>query len=199
MVERRWQVGGQQYEYAVAAACGVCVWFRRDEVDAQLAAGRCPADLVTEWSYTSGPTVAELREHVALGHVPVDQPPASVAAATEVTPRVLSLGSGVASVDEGDVVGFAEKVLSALSVRIEAGEVQPTMRDGLAAANLLARLDAIRDPAGYVEESTVFGVMEAWGAAAKKVMTGEQMRTFGQILNQDPLLLERERERRRCR
>jgi hypothetical protein len=195
MVEGQWSSAGERYAYELIDACPVCVSHWHAEVDEQLIAGRSPSEVVGNWSYSAGPSVAEVREHVARGHVRVTRTPGAGGGVFDSAAG--SPGRDAAPAAGQDIAGLAKTILGALALRIEAGEVQPSMRDGLNAANLLARLDVGNDPVGYVDVNTLEQVMAAWMDALRPVLTKAQMNEFGRTLDNNPLLNKLEQEDRR--
>lgn len=124
-----------------------------------------------------------IRNHYAAGHMPIEA--AEMRRITENRARSISR-----AVEDGDTlvdqVSLAEAVLARTHERLVKGEIEPEIKDGLAAAKLLQDLD----------EGTESGVTaEAWTQAmtqyfetARRFMPPGMWHQFTQALTGNPIL-----------
>ncbi len=117
--------------------CLTCNHPLRWALEREMVAGRSWAAIVRDLPEDAGLTGRNLRDHFAAGHLPVFEP----AVQEHVTRQSQVPGEAVApSVAKlADTLGFAQTVVTRVSERLIAGDVQPSIRDGLAAAEHLLR------------------------------------------------------------
>ena len=163
--------------------CHCCRSPERDRLDEMLLTGRSPWAVEQELS-GSGLTSRNIREHWSRGHVPIPWKAASDRAKVEAPP---SLAAAVTAIVQplSAHLGLASSIVSDVSRRVASGDLQPTVRDGLAAADLLAR----------AEEASPTTTAEEWQAviiimidSLREAMSYEQWMEFTTRLSKDPRL-----------
>jgi len=141
-------VGGQSYPYKTEPPCHVCTDNNRLENETALAQGRSYKRIVELFADSDAVTPRSLQGHLENGHMPVR------AAAVQAVARARSaeLTEALEPVIQETAIelAFAHAVLDRVRARVQAAEVEPTVRDGLAAAKLIA--DSGKAAAGDVDE-----------------------------------------------
>lgn len=78
-------------------------------------------------------------------------------------------------------LSFAHRVLDRVSQRLKSGELEPTVRDGMAAARLIAEVEATAGPQDVAEwEDAYMAVLEN----LTEILTPEQSAELGKRLDQ---------------
>jgi hypothetical protein len=80
---------------------------------------------------------------------------------------------------------FAQAVLGRINHLVASGQATPTVRDGLAAATLLARLEAERPP---FDQGDLDRLILAHIAAARDTLPDHLRQAFWQRISDDPLM-----------
>ncbi len=177
-------VGGRTYPYTTAKGCRVCnSGSVRLEAENQIVSGRTWARIVEELPEEAGLSARNLKDHYSAGHMPIFA--ASVQEHLERASTVRGEEIGPAVERIADHLDFAQAVVGRVNERLVAGEVEPTVRDALSAADHLARY-APADT-GYDEAGTVSALM-AYHDAARAILDDEAWAEFGRRLRTNPTL-----------
>lgn len=177
------QFGGKEYPYKQEARCKVCSSPQRRRAEEMLAAGRTYG-AITRTLPDAGFDNRNLADHIRAQHLPLDAPAVRLVAQQE--------AASIAEVIEPAVkakaahLSLAHAVVARVAQRLTAGDIEPDVRDALAAARLIAQ----------VEVETQFDA-EQWTTAmlrlvdaVRQVATPEQFDAIGEVLARDPLLQE---------
>jgi hypothetical protein len=183
-----YRLDGREHTYRVSARCRTCRSPHRREIDSKLVRGEPHSAIVRALPDGCSLTAANLGEHFRRGHV---------AAEHEINRRLReeraeAVGREVAADTEHALTerAFAQKVAEIVFGRLASGEIRATLKEGLAAARIMAKhdlivaeRDALRDllRTGRDEIVSVF-------AAADVVMDDEQWQRFGRALGGHPTL-----------
>lgn len=180
------RVGGEDYPHVSVSSCHTCASRHRREIESAVLSGRPPGAVVRDLPEGHGLTARHVRDHLRNGHVPADAQ--QVRQALDRYEQERAEIATQASEAAADHILFARSVLGAVTTRMNDGTLDPTVRDGVAAAGLLARWEQVSGIAGGIPRHEVVAVMEAWMDAAKQVLDRDAMARFGRILDADPLL-----------
>jgi hypothetical protein len=183
-------VGGQTFPYKTESRCRVCSSRRRLDVERALVKGMTYAHIAETFGEPGGINARGVKTHVQRGHVPLNAPAVLAVAkarSDEVIEVITPLIRGAAA-----NLSFAHAVVDRVRVRMESGEVQPSVRDGLAAMKLIMECEAGSGPADVGEwQSEFIAVFDV----VKEIMTPEQFAEMGDRL--DARSRERESAQRR--
>lgn len=179
------RVGGRNYRPQKSVRnCRVCQSPYRFDVDEELTAGRVYRKIVEGLPEDANLSRDNIQRHFLNGHLSIE----SAVTRQIVETRAAELGKRiedeVGSVIDG--ITLARTVVEKTFARIAAGEIEPDVREGLAAVKLLA------DYGEYDEGGTDMAAMtEAfmiYHDNAQAYMTPEQFEAFGQALERNPVL-----------
>lgn len=176
------QVGGNVYPLVNAPGCKTCGSEYRPEIEAALVKGYSANQVLRHLPEGHNLLERNLKDHLAAGHLPVKS--AAVQKLAEATAeergRVVEAGAEVLVTH----AAFARTILSRVRERVAAGELEPDVRDGLAAARLLHDLE---EPSALDHESVVRGMVH-FIEAVRAIMTPGQFAELGRKIGQDPVL-----------
>ena len=188
------EVEGGSVPRRTVAQCRVCASAQRDAIESMLLSGRAPSAVANAF-VEEGISARNVSDHYANGHCPV---PLGVAEKQRRSdPASLDLVEAVEGLVEplAGHLRLATAVVESVSKRVASGDLQPNVRDGLAAAEMLGRADA-EMPSGSIAE---------WHAAfvvcldsIRAVLDPEQWMQFINKMWKDPrmrAILEIERQR----
>ncbi len=188
-------VGGRSYPYVTAKGCRVCNSSYRALAEEYTLAGRTWAKIVEALPDDAGLSARNLADHFRNKHVPVFEASVREHQDREASRRAETVAPAVERL--ADHLDFTKAVVERVSARLRDGEVQPTVRDGLAAAGHLAQyapsLSGVQE-ADYTEAFIVFHEV------AREVLDDEAFMRFGDLLRGHPTLdalLARYEERQR--
>jgi hypothetical protein len=171
-------VGGQSFPYRIESRCHVCCSSRRLDVERAIAKG-VPYQRIGEmFGEPDGINARGVKAHVKRGHMPINAP-AVLAVAKARSDEVSEVISPLIQSATSNL-GFAHAVVDRVRVRLESGEVQPNVRDGLAAMRLIVECEAASGPADVAEWQTEF---IALFDAVKAIMTPVQFDDLSHRLN----------------
>lgn len=177
-------VGGRTYPAVSERRCRVCSHpDHRVTIEEQTVAGRPWAAILRSLPEDSGLSERNLADHFRNGHLPV----ANEAVVRLAKQQAHDRGQVVEEAAEAVTshLEFCRSVVGRVRSRVVAGDLEPTVRDAVAAAGHLGRYEPI--DAGLDEAAMV----EAFGAyhdTAQQVMSSEQFRQFGAALSANPVL-----------
>jgi hypothetical protein len=178
-----YRLGGRNYPLRSVAGCKVCESPSRFAVESQVAAGRTYASVARNLGREVGLSAANIRAHWTNGHMPFQVEAMRRILEQRAAERSQDIEAGVdAVVDE---VALARTVVHRTFEEIADGSLRPTVADGVAAARLLHQMGV--DDAGMDRDLWVEAFM-AYHDTARRVMSSDQFRQFGQDLAANPLL-----------
>jgi len=177
-------VGGRTYPYTTAKGCRVCNSRSvRLEAENQIVSGRTWARIVEELPPGAGLSARNLKDHFKAGHMPVFEAAVQEHLERASTLRGEEIGPAVERI--ADHLDFAQAVVGRVNERLVAGEVEPTLRDALSAADHLARY-APADTS-YDEADTVAAFIE-YHDTARAILDDETWTEFSRRLCTNPTL-----------
>lgn len=173
------EVGGREYAMVTQPRCKLCCHALRREVEQAIAEGRAYSRIVEDIVTDGSLNERNLRDHMTNQHMPVvakavrrvvsEQAEQSLAA---VFPMVDSLAGHLT---------FAQAVVARVQERLEAGDIEPSIRDGVAAAKLLATAHSVAGGEGVEEWRMVY--METLDMV-QKVMNPDDWAEFSRRMHQ---------------
>jgi hypothetical protein len=133
------EIGGKAVPLKRSPRCRTCRSDARYDVDMALAQGRPYGEIVGRFP-KAGLTVRNVAEHFRR-HVPVHSPQVRRVVAEQAAQNGEIMQAAVDH--QVGLVKLAREVVENVSTRIAAGEMQPSFKDGVAAARLLATYEPI--------------------------------------------------------
>jgi hypothetical protein len=133
------KVGGNTYPAVNERRCRTCRHPQRLRLETEVIAGRPWSAVIDDLPPGSGLTARALRNHFVRGHLPVREATAARLAVQQAAERGQVVAAGTDRLVEH--ASFANSVLGRVSHLLLSGQATPTIRDGLAAAALLARVE----------------------------------------------------------
>lgn len=179
-----YRIGGQEYALITNPRCTVCMSPHRFEIENQIVAGRSYRKIVQTLPEEDMLHPDALYRHYRNEHMPAQH---------SMTRRIVeeqaqSVGKSIQEAEESLVDGMTlmKVVVQKTFERIASGEVDPKLREGLAAAKMLADLGEYdqggADQQAYVEAFTVYQ------EEAMRLMGPELFAQFGEALETSPVL-----------
>lgn len=181
-----YRLGGREYPLRSVPQCKVCQSHYRVEIE---------RGLIKSYGYTaihrSLPeqaknelSIRNIQEHVTRGHLPVDESIRRVV----MEARAREIGVSVEDAETAlvDHISFARVGLQKVFSSMAEGRLEPDVKDGIAFASLLAKIE---ERAGDgVDEEMVFNGFMAQLKAMRQVCSPEQMREIASLLHKDPVM-----------
>ena len=172
------EVGGESFPYKTEPRCRVCSSTDRLDIERALVKG-LTYERIADLFGQSGPVNARgVRNHVERGHVPINAPAVLAVAkarSEEVTEAISPLIRGAAA-----NLSFAHAVVDRVRARLASGDVEPSVKDGLAAMRLITECEAGAGPADADEwQSEFIALLDA----VREVMTPGQFNELATRLN----------------
>jgi hypothetical protein len=143
------EVAGESYPWVTESRCRLCNSDRRLEVERLICQGRSYKAIITDLDLEGVLTDRNLREHMINRHLPVQAAAARHVAREqgEIVAEVIQpMIQGVAA-----HLSFAHSVVDRVRARMESGDAEPTLRDGIAAARFIAEVESVTGPNDLAE------------------------------------------------
>jgi hypothetical protein len=172
------EIGGESFPYKTESRCRVCASSQRVDVERAVAKGLSYQRIAETLGGPDGINARGVVAHVKRGHMPITAPAVRAVAkarSEEVIDVIAPLIRGVAA-----NLGFAHAVVDRVRVRLDSGEVEPNVKDALAAARLIIECEAGSGPADASEWQ---GEMMAVFDVVKEIMSPAQFVEMGDRLN----------------
>lgn len=168
------EIGGESYPYRTESRCFVCSSSQRLDIERALATGMTYERVAESFGEPDRINARGVLAHVKRGHVPINAPAVLAVAKArceEVSGAIAPLIRGAAA-----NLGFAHAVVNRVRIRLESGEIEPNIRDGLAAALLIVECDAGSGPVDTAEWQTEYMVIFE---TVRDIMTPAQFQDMG--------------------
>jgi len=178
-------VSGRIYPAVYERRCRVCTSGPlRTQIEEETVSGKSWATIAVDLPAEAGLNARNLRDHFANGHLPVEEPTVQALADRQAADRgqVVEQAVEVAV----DFLDFCRGVIGSVNKRVLTGEVQPTVRDAIAAATVLARFD----PGPTMTEDDYYRAFAAYHETVADVMAVERFADLNQRLEGQPVLKE---------
>ncbi len=164
--------------------CLTCQSPYRAEVERALASGRSYKGVIGDLPPDAGLNERNLKEHFARQHVPLASEGLRRHRERDAEERGEAIQAGAETV--ADHLTFAKRLLGQVERRLAAGEIEPGVRDGLAAASLLARVE--EQAQGSLTETDWLYAFSRIMEITQEVVDRETFREIGDRLRADPEL-----------
>jgi hypothetical protein len=164
--------------------CFVCASKYRDEVESHLAAGRTYKAIAALLPSDADLTPRNLRDHFSNGHLDLDAP--AVQRASHWQEQALQVAREPLVQAKAAHLSFAHAVLGRVAQRLDSDEVQPEIRDGLAAAKLIAATEAAAGERGNIEDYV--SAMVALIEVVHEIVPAPTFVEIGRALARHPIL-----------
>lgn len=178
------RVSGREYPVVSEPRCLTCQSTYRDEVERAVARSYSFEMIARSLPTDAGLSARNLSDHFRKGHLPVDNVAVTQLRERDAQERGEVVAEAAAAVV--DAIGFARRVIGRVDERVLAGELAPDVRDGLAAAALVAKYEA-DEPEGYDHDSVFEGFM-VYMKSMRNHCTPEQMRAIAADISQNPVM-----------
>lgn len=174
-------IAGRTYPYKSAPGCRVCNSSFRVEAEGQILGGRTWASIAQALPKEAGLSAWNLRDHYKADHVPLT----GVAVQRSPGPRIRGARRGhrPGRSKDGEPPGVRRDRGGPRHRRLVAGEVEPTTRDGLTAADHLTRF-AVSAPA--FDEVDVVKAFIIYHDNVRKFLDQDWLTRFGRALVTHP-------------
>jgi hypothetical protein len=172
------EVGGESFPYKTENRCHVCVSSQRLDIERAVAKGLPYQRIAETFGEPEEINARGVRAHVERGHVPLNAP--AVRAVADA--RSHEIGEAIAPLIRGAAanLSFAHAVVDRVHTRLESGEAEPSVRDGLAAMRLILECEAGSGPVDVGEwQSEFIAVFDV----VKEIMTPAQFAEMGHRLD----------------
>jgi hypothetical protein len=183
-----YRIDGREHPFRVSARCRTCRSPHRLEIDGKLVRGEPHSAIIRALPDGCCLTAANLGEHYRRGHV---------AAEHEIARRIHdehaeAIGREVAADAEHVLTerALAQRVLEMVFERMASGEIRATLKEGLAAARILAQRDPIvadRDRLQALLWGCHDEIVSLFGIA-EEIMDDDQWKRFGRAVDFYPTL-----------
>jgi hypothetical protein len=151
------QAGSHRYPLITERRCRTCTHPERIRVETEVVQGRPWSAILRDLPGESGLSARGIRNHFVRGHLPIEEETVARLVQRQAEERGHVVAAGADSMVGH--VDFASSVLGRVSHLLLTGQATPTIRDGLAAAALMAKLE-LTQPAfseeDFVRASFVF-------------------------------------------
>lgn len=164
--------------------CKVCMSEHRFDIEEDLIAGRVYKKIHDALPEDADISIRNIKDHYNNSHMPLEQS----AVRQIVEARAERMGKRIEdSVDSlVDGMALAEVVVHKTFEKVAAGEIQPELKDGLAAAKFLAEMGEYEE--GGADMAAITEAFIVYHEEAEQVMSPEQFEAFGQALAKNPVL-----------
>lgn len=179
-----YRIGGRSYPLKSAATCLVCRSVHRFDIENEIVAGRVYAQIARSLPESAGINARNIGDHFRNGHMPLEVEESRRVLEHRARERGKDIEAGADSLVDGLVL--AEAVVRKGYEALQRGDLQPDMKDVLAAARLLETF-------GYGEDSgpdqgAIVEAFMVYHETAARYMTPDAFARFGADLSRNPVL-----------
>lgn len=130
-----YRVGGREYPLTRSARCHTCRSPHRRTVEVALVGGASCSEAVQDLPDDAGLTSRNVREHLRRGHLPVEHEVVARLVEQEAQRRARQIEDGVSV--RTQALALASTTIDLVTAKLVAGELEPTIADGIKMAKLL--------------------------------------------------------------
>jgi len=160
----------------------------RQRIETEVVTGRTWARIAADLPPEAGVNARNIRDHWTNQHVPVYE--ASVQALVDRDARARGEVVERAVEVAVDFLDFCRAVVGTVNKRVVTGEVQPTIRDAIAAATVLARYD----PGPAMTDEDYYRAFFAYHETVSDVLPVDRFADLSKRLDDHPVLKELKRK-----
>lgn len=179
-----YRVGGREYPMKTVRQCKVCRSPYRFDIEQAIVLGRTYRKIIEHLPEDHELTSENVKNHYLNGHLPME-----VSVTRQIVEkRAEQVGKSIEdSVDSLiDGMTLAQTVVQKTFESIARGEQEPDIREGLAAAKLLAVLGEYDD--GGLDMAAITEAFMVYHESAQEFMSPDQFEAFGKALSKNPVL-----------
>lgn len=179
-----YRVGGREYPMKTVRQCKVCRSPYRFDIEQAIVSGRTYRKIIEHLPEDHELTAENVKNHYLNGHLPME-----VSVTREIVERrAQQVGKRIEDSAESLIDGMtlAQTVVQKTFEAIARGDQQPDIREGLAAAKLLAMLGEYDN--GGMDVSAITEAFMVYHEHAQEFMSPEQFEKFGKALSNNPVL-----------
>lgn len=191
----RVQIGGREYDAARVPQCNTCTHPARISIEKRLLSGHSYRDIAAHYSGTEYDTGGEIkvfpevgwmsiRTHFKQGHMPVEA--AALRQILDERSAALSEHYEEETARIVDGYGFAQTVVRRAHEDLVSGTLRPSVQDGLAAAKLIAEMEAVTG--GQIDGEIWAEAMTRYFEIVRAVVPDDLWEAIGGALMIDPVL-----------
>ena len=177
------RVGGREYPSLGSQRCGCCVHPLRESIERQLVQGRSPGSVVASLPEAQPLTARQVGDHYR-NHLPIQDAGVAMYREQQAEARGDLVAEGASHVVTA--LSFASRVVSTVDARLVAGEIEPSLTDGLKAAALLAPVE--QDVDSDVDMDAINQGFMEYLRAITTVCSREQVQAIGAHLAANPVM-----------
>lgn len=173
-----YRLAGRLYPVRSSPRCSVCQSRYRLRIEQAILSGHSYRSIERSLPEDAAMDHSAIWRHFDNGHLPLDEHVNRVA----VEARAEEIGWSVKDHNEAlaDHITLAKVGVQKVFQRMANGEIEPDVKDGVAFANLLLKLE--QQEGSDVDHQALIEAFSAYMQAAEAVMTPMQLQEFGQIL-----------------
>ena len=164
--------------------CYVCASRYRDDVERHLASGRTYKAIAALLPPDADLSPRNIGDHLQNGHLDIDA--AAVQRASRQQEHALQTAREPLVAAKSAHVSFAYGVLARVAERLHSGELEPDIKDGLAAAKLIAAMESAAGDRDQIEDYVT--AMVALIDVVREVAPAQMFVEIGQSLARHPIL-----------
>lgn len=186
-----YRVGGREYPLKTNPNCYVCNSPHRVQIEEGVLKGYSYASVARGLPDRTPDEVIQIQprhisDHVKNRHLPMDL----VVRRAIMEERATQIGKSIEDAETAiiDHIGFARLGLQRVVERMAAGEIKPSMQDGIEFAKILLKLDEIMGDQGGVDQQVIFRGFLSYMQAIQGVCTPDQVREIGKRISRDPVI-----------
>lgn len=191
----RVKIGGREYDAAQNPQCDTCMHPARTAIEKRLLSGHSYRSISRHYSGTEYTVGAEtkvfpkvgfmsIRNHFQQGHMPVEA--AALRQILDERSAELSEHYEEETARIVDGYGFARQVLRRAQEELVTGGLRPSIQDGLAAAKLVAEMEAAAG--GQIDGEIWAEAMTRYFEVVRSVVPDDLWEVIGSALMTDPVL-----------
>jgi hypothetical protein len=191
----RVKIGNREYDAARVPQCDTCTHPARIEIEKRLLSGHSYREIARHYSETEYAVGSDtrvfpkvgfmsIRNHFQQGHMPVEA--AALRQILDERSAALSEHYDEETARIVDGHGFAQQVLRRAQEELVTGNLQPSVQDGLAAAKLIAEMEAASG--GQVDGEIWAEAMTRYFEVVRSVVPDDLWEVIGSALMTDPVL-----------
>jgi hypothetical protein len=170
--------------------CRTCGSKYRNVVERHLGEGRTYMAIAALLPPDADLSPRNLRDHYANGHMNLDAP--AVQRASQQQGQALQTAREPLVQTKTNHLSFAHAVLARVAERLDSGEVEPEIKDGIAAAKLIAATEAAAGDRNQIEDYVT--AMVALIDVVREIVPAQTFVEIGQSLARNPILKELARD-----
>jgi hypothetical protein len=177
------KIAGREYPAQGSQRCGACVHPLREALERALVRGQSPASIVEQLGDNHPLSVRQINAHFK-NHIPLVNEAVARYREKQAEARGDIVAEGAEQV--ATALSFAQRVVSNVDLRLQQGEIQPTVADALKASTLLALTEG--DPEAGRTDEAIFEAFMSYTKAIRTNTSAEQFAAIAKDIKADDVL-----------